>query len=369
MSRPCLAAITLNATGGGVASVSRLLSRVLEDRWPGAVRLVTLLDERAATRSLESSIAIRLRFGAQMAMTQASRQCDWIMYSHLSVAKVQAFVPPLLRRPYAVFIHGIEAWRHLTPAQESVLRGAALRVANSVFTAGRVAALHPGIGSVASCPLALPPETCAVSDASFELPFDLGPRAVIVVARMSATERYKGHDELLDAWPRVLTHAPDARLVFVGGGDDRARLHNRARSLGVAGSVLFTGFVSERDLIAFYRKAAVFAMPSRGEGFGLVYLEAMAHSLPCIGALDDAAGEIIEDGRTGFLIQQSDCEGLSDRLVRLLTDDSLRRAMGGAGHHAVQHRFSYERFSRRMLSLIESTVAMPAPAWGRGAAL
>jgi phosphatidylinositol alpha-1,6-mannosyltransferase len=250
-----------------------------------------------------------------------------------------------------------------------VLRGASLRVANSTFTAERVAALHPNIGAIASCPLALLPDTRTAPKAGSALSVDLGPRAVIVVARMAATERYKGHDELLDAWPRVLAHAPDARLVFVGDGDDKSRLQARAGALGIDSSVVFTGFVSESNLIAFYRKAAVFAMPSRGEGFGLVYLEAMTHRLPCIGALEDAAAEIIEDGRTGFLVHQSDRDGLSDRLVRLLTDEPLRHRMGGAGHCAVHHRFSYERFSRSMLSLIESTVAIPTPAWGGGAAL
>lgn len=369
MSRPCLAAITLDPKGGGVAAVSRLLWRVFEDRWPGTTRLVTLLDDGAARRSLESSTATRLRFGAQMAGTQASRQCDWIMYSHLSVAKVQAFVPPPIRRPYAVFIHGIEAWREITHAQAWVLRGATLRVANSVFTAGRVSTMHPGIGTIASCPLALPPDACPAIDDGGELPFNIGPRAVIVVARMSATERYKGHDELLSAWPAVLARVPDARLVFVGDGDDMTRLSARAGELGIGGAVVFTGFVSQSELAAFYRKAAVFAMPSRGEGFGLVYLEAMSHGLPCIGTTDDAAQEIIADGETGFLIRQSDTHALADRVVRLLTNEPLRLEMGGAGQRTAHERFSYERFSRSILSLIETTMVVPTPTWGRGAAL
>lgn len=352
-----------------MASVSRLLWRVFDDRWPGVVSLVTLLDESRAKHSLQSSIATRLRFGAQMAAAQASGHVDWIMYSHLSVAKVQAFVPPPVRRPYAVFVHGIEAWRELTPAQESVLRGATLRVANSLFTAGRVMQVHPRIGRVASCPLALSPESADDVDRHDRFPFDFGPRAVIVVARMSATERYKGHDELLEAWPRVIASVPDARLVFVGDGDDLSRLNAKAGTLGIGQSVVSTGFVSESELNAVYRKAALLAMPSRGEGFGLVYLEAMANGLPCIGSLDDAAGEIIEDGQTGFLVQQSDREGLADRLVRLLTDDTLRRQMGEAGRRAVHQRFSYERFSRSILSLIDSSVAVSLGEWGHDAAL
>jgi phosphatidylinositol alpha-1,6-mannosyltransferase len=102
---------------------------------------------------------------------------------------------------------------------------------------------------------------------------------------MSADERYKGHDQILDAWPVVRSRIPDARLVIVGDGDDAPRLRAKAASLGLAASVLFTGFVTEAQLAALYQKASVFAMPSREEGFGLVYLEAMARGVPCIGSI------------------------------------------------------------------------------------
>jgi len=256
-----------------------------------------------------------------------------------------------------VFIHGIEAWRPLPPTTTAVLQGAALRVANSAFTATRVAAMHPGIGPIVPCPLALSPEQLArVSATDVNAP-DIGAHAVLVVARMSSGERYKGHDELLEAWPAVLKTVPDARLVFVGDGDDVVRLREKASALGIGGSVMFPGFVSDADLIGFYRSAAAFAMPSRGEGFGLVYLEAMSHGVPCVAAVDDAAGEVVADGRTGFLIRQDDREALTDRLIRLLTDEPLRRQMGAVGARHVEERFSYERFARHMLSLLDGVRA------------
>jgi len=369
MNRPCLAAITLDQMGGGVAAVSRLLWRVFQDRWAGDARLVTLLNGHGSLRTLDSSTATRVRFGAQVATLQISQQVDWVLYAHLSVARVQTFVPPPMRRPYAVFVHGIEAWRPLPPATTAVLQGAALRVANSTFTATRVASMHPGIGPIMPCPLALAPEQIARAAATHVNPPDIGKRAVIVVARMSSGERYKGHDELLDVWSGVTSVVPDARLVFVGDGDDVGRLREKAAALGVSASVTFTGFASEPDLIGFYRSAAVFAMPSRSEGFGLVYLEAMAHGLPCVAASNDAAGEVVEDGQTGFLIRQDDRAALTDRLIRLLTDEPLRRQMGGAGVRRVQERFSYERFARTMLTLLDDARGASVPAWSEGPAL
>lgn len=369
MSRAGVAAITLDPKGGGVAAVSRLLWRIIEDHWGSDTRLFTLVDDARPARSLDSSTGARLRFGARLARAQAMRDCDWVFFTHLSVAKVQSFVPARICRPYAVFLHGIEAWRPLGQELEAVLKGAALRVANSAFTAERVQRMHPAIGEVLPCPLALSADKLSSRSTATELRWQLGQHAVVLVARMSASERYKGHEELIAAWPGVLARVPDARLVFVGEGDDVTRLTRQARALGIEPTVVFTGFVSEDELTAIYRHAAAFAMPSRGEGFGLVYLEAMAERLPCIGAIDDAASEIIVDGETGFLVRQSDREALTERLVRLLTDDSLRRQMGDAGYHRLHEQFTYAAFSQRVLSLIGSSLETADSAWPRDVAV
>jgi phosphatidyl-myo-inositol dimannoside synthase len=362
-----LAAITLHPKGGGVAAVSRLLWRVFVDRWRDDADLETLVGDQRGRVSIETTTGARLAFGARIASRQMTGRSPWIFFSHVSVAQVQRFVPAPFRCPYAVFIHGIEAWRPLSEAQRRVIDGAVLRVANSRFTARRVREAHEGMSEILPCPLALSPEFTA------GLSFDAvaaGPRGsadVLVVGRMVAAERYKGHDELLDAWPEVRRRVPDARLVFVGDGDDAVRLGQKAADLGVATSVRFEGFVSDDVLQALYRRAAVLAMPSRGEGFGLVYLEAMAHGLPCIGSIHDAAGEVIEDGVTGFLVDQEDTRTVADRIVTLLTDEPRRRQMGAEGRRRLEGEFSYEAFGRRMLALIDGAFGAPAGATSHGA--
>lgn len=302
---------------------------------------------------------MRMAFGARLAARQLVTSHPWIFYTHVSAARVQRFVPASARRPYAVFLHGIEAWCDLTATQSAVLRGASLRVANSAFTAARVARTHATLGRIDACPLALPPGGPADIEPSPTI--DIGPRAVILVGRMSAGERYKGHDQLLIAWPQVQNAVPDARLVFVGHGDDVERLQARAGALGIGDATIFTGFVAPGELAGLYRQAAVFAMPSRGEGFGLAYLEAMSVGLPCIGAREDAAGEVIEDGATGYLVDQADTQQLSTHLIRLLTDSSRRAAMGARGLARVHDQFSYERFAARLTGLLDAAFPSRAP--------
>jgi glycosyltransferase involved in cell wall biosynthesis len=140
--------------------------------------------------------------------------------------------------------------------------------------------------------------------------------------------------------------------VVVGSGDDASRLKEKAASTGHGASILFTGQVSDKTLQSIYQRAAVFTMPSRAEGFGLVYLEAMKHRLPCIGSTQDAATEIIEDQITGFLIDQSDLSGLAQRIVTLLRNPSRRQEMGESGHLRLQEFFSFDRFRQRFLEII-----------------
>jgi phosphatidylinositol alpha-1,6-mannosyltransferase len=359
MTRPCLAAITLDAKGGGVALVSRLLWRVFSDRWGDHGRLITLLEDSGPLDSLDSSTATRLRFGTTLAGGQAFGQCPWVFYSHLSVARVQSFVPTPFRRPYGVFLHGIEAWQPLAAPQRRVLQGAALRVANSRFTADRVAEANPEAGPIAVCPLAIEPRVRTRSGAR-RAGLPPGGDVVLIVARMVSAEGYKGHDALLEAWPIVKTQQPDARLVCVGDGDDLPRLQQKAHALGIANETIFTGFVGDDELHAWYERAAVFAMPSRGEGFGLVYLEAMSHGLPCIGSVHDAAGEIIDDGVTGYLVNQSDPRELGAALLGLLSNRERRTQLGANGRRRFERDFSYDAFSARIVGLLEE--AFPAAA-------
>jgi len=351
MSAPSLAAITLDPRGGGVAGVSRLLWRAFHDRWGTLPRLHTLLGNGPTFESLHSSIARRLRFGARIAIDQSLSSSSGIFYSHLSVAQVQRFLP-FKRRPYGVFLHGVEAWHPLSEQQLAVLRHASLRLSNSQFTADRVSAENPGIGPIVVCPLGLPPG----SESRGAPAPPASPSEVLIVGRMSARERYKGHDQLIQAWPLVVKSVPNARLVCVGEGDDLPRLRQVARDAGIAASVVFPGFVSDAALAELYSRSAALAMPSRGEGFGLVYLEAMAHRLPCIGSVHDAAREIIQDGVTGFVVDQHDINALADRIVRLLGDEPLRRAMGEQGHRRFEAEFTADQFSRRVVPFVEAAL-------------
>jgi phosphatidylinositol alpha-1,6-mannosyltransferase len=331
--------------------VSRLVLDVLTD---ASVRRPRCIELETESHGRAPATTARLRFGLRIASAQLFGPCDWMVYTHLHLAAAQRAIPRFMTRPYAVFLHDVEAWTPLSPAMRNVLAGAFLRLANSSYTAARVEAANPGCGGVVACPPGVPPPTVQPGASGV----DIRAHDVVVVGRMHPNERYKGHDQLIETWPSVVRRVPDARLVCVGEGDDVSRLRDKAASAGVASKVMFSGFVDAGSLAGIYRHAAMLAMPSRREGFGLVYIEAMAAGLPCSGSIHDAASEVVVDGETGYLVDQDDRETLADRIVGLLQDESLRRRFGDAGRVRHQHLFTYEAFRSRLNGHIASALPL-----------
>jgi glycosyltransferase involved in cell wall biosynthesis len=221
------------------------------------------------------------------------------------------------------------------------LSAARYLLANSRFTADRFVRANPWAASRVVQVVAL--GACDDGAQGRDGP---GAGYALVVGRLEAGERYKGHDLLLEVWPEVLRARPSAKLHVVGDGTDRGRLEAKAQALGLENAVSFLGRLGEADLLRQYADCAYFVMPSTHEGFGLVYLEAMRASKPCI-AGRDAAAEVVEDGTTGLLCDQ-ERESLLSAVLRLEGDPALRDRMGCAGRRRYEGHFTDQHFASRL---------------------
>jgi glycosyltransferase involved in cell wall biosynthesis len=123
---------------------------------------------------------------------------------------------------------------------------------------------------------------------------------------------------VIEALPRLVKDMPRLAYVIAGEGRDRARLEAKARALGVAGHVVFAGYVPEADKPDLYRLADGFVLAGRGEGFGIVLLEAMASGVPVLGSTRDATREVLADGAAGLLVDPYDAEALPRAIAALL---------------------------------------------------
>ncbi len=145
-----------------------------------------------------------------------------------------------------------------------------------------------------------------------------GRTVLLTLGRLVASERYKGIDEILESLPALAERIPGLAYLIAGDGDDRGRLAEKAKSLGVADRVVFAGFVPEAEKADLYRLADAYVMPGRGEGFGFVFLEAMACGIPVLGSKLDGSREALRQGELGILVDPGDRDELQWGILEVL---------------------------------------------------
>ena len=352
---------------GGVQNYTKTLVSALRcilgnDR----VRLISVAEdpELRSDGSLSLRSSVKLRFFVSALAAAITWSPDLIICAHAGLATTARVIEWLKGTPYWLVLYGIEVWGDLTPAKRKALRNAECYVTITRFTLEATIARHdlrerrslflPP--SLPTKPSPSPPTGQHASEGSVQ-------PMVLTVGRMSASERYKGHEVMLEAWPFVIQRRPDAVYWIVGGGDDRDRLQARARELGISNSVHFTGSVSPEELDVCYDRCCVFAMPARteldgraprGEGFGIAFLEAMAHGKPVVGPSVGAPAEFIHSGEHGLLVNPTDPREVARALVQLLEDPATARRMGRAAKEWVMSEFSFDRFCERLQEALQS---------------
>jgi phosphatidylinositol alpha-1,6-mannosyltransferase len=291
------------------------------------------------------------------AMRAARRKAKLVLAAHPNLGPVaQAMRVAAPRLKSIICTHGIEVWEPLPGLRRRALRHANLVLAPSRDTADHVAAQQQVARErIRVLHWALDPQfealLAAGSQTALPANFPTG-RVILTVGRWLAMERYKGMDTLITALPRLLPRWPELQLALVGEGDDRAWLEELTEKNGVLRHVHFLSGLSSAELAACYGACEIFALPSRGEGFGLVYLEAMARGKPVIGGAHGGAPEVIEDGVTGYLVPHGDPIHLATSIEALLADPAHAREMGARGRQRVEREFRFSVFAKSFKKIL-----------------
>jgi phosphatidylinositol alpha-1,6-mannosyltransferase len=273
-----------------------------------------------------------------------------VLGTHVRLAPVARVAALRRGARLLLFLHGAEAWRRFGAATFWGVRGCTALVANSRFTLEEFRLRHPGLAGIPGEVCLLPARS--LSGGPGEGAAERGPPRAIVVGRLWGRGLRKGQAQLMDAWPEVVRRIPGAELWVVGEGEGRAGLESRARGLGTGTSVRFLGRLSDAELDRAYRSCSLFAMPSRGEGFGLVFAEAMARGLPCIASRFDAGSEVVVDGVTGIHVDPDAPAEVLGALLLLLGDRDLSRRMGEEGRRRADALFTVDRFRDNLVEIL-----------------
>lgn len=326
----------VDRTRGGIQTYAADLLQALRTLCPGTRCEVLLKNEPSPPASEAAGGNLTIRgfgrlprvprtpaYAAGLAACTLLRRPDLVISGHLHFAPAARMLNRLLGVPYWVVVYGMEAWDVTRPALRRALRDAELVVSISHHTRDRLLReqrLDPGRVVVLPCTVDAEAFRPAPRPAALlrRHGLDPGQPVILTVARLAGTERYKGYDQVLEALPRIRRAIPDVRYVLVGEGDDRPRIERRIRELGLEGCVTLAGFVPDAELADYYNLCDVFAMPSAREGFGIVYLEALACGKPTLGGNGDGARDALRDGELGVLADPHDVPALARTLIAML---------------------------------------------------
>ena len=358
----------LYAQDGGVQMYGRTLLRALHTTLPDSTSVLAFArNDRPGQIPPQARLLVtgcRSRSGvlSELRLSLAVLRAAWrtrpalILSTHPQFAPLIWLIGRLTGAATWCSCHGIDVWR-LRPG----LRRWALQRLDRLLPVSRFTRdqLQRQLGR--RCP-----ELVVLPNSFDAARFTPGPRpphllrryglqadqpVLFCLTRLSATDRYKRVDALIEAMPALLHRLPGLRLLIGGSGDDRNRLESVVQARGLHHAVLFAGAIPDDELVDHYRLASVFALPSEGEGFGIVFLEAMGCGCPVLAGDRDASPDPLADGAFGLLVDPR--QPLAPPLLALLEGSGRALWFDPPGlSKAVADRFGFEALCGRLAELL-----------------
>ncbi|MEB3226072.1 MAG: glycosyltransferase [Synechococcus sp.] len=264
-----------------------------------------------------------LFFTLQVLLAAIFNRPDVIICGHVNFSPLAAKIATLFKIPYWVIVHGVDVWNLKNPSKITGLKSADQIISVSHYTRDRLLQEQ-----------ALDPEKIVVLPNTFDASrFHIDPKpqyllekyalkpdqpVVLTIARLADEEGYKGYDQIIRALPEIVKTLPNVHYLLGGKGNDKKRIERLIKDLDLENHVTLVGFIPDEALVAHYNLCDVFAMPSKGEGFGIVYLEALACGKPCLGGNQDGAIDALCQGRLGALVNPDDINEIAKTLIQIL---------------------------------------------------
>lgn len=358
-SKPKIFALVTEAWGGhgGIAQYNRDLIAALSD--PEGNNSIEVLPRFVRDKSEHAprgviqhqAMSNKVAYAIDAFRRAVALGPDVLFCGHLNMAPMCRWIAQTTGAKLVIQLHGIEIWKEPTKQQRCALEEATLVLCVSRDTR-RKALEYANI----------PHHRVRVQANTFSREFIPGDReaarckfniarnafCLLSVGRLAPQERYKGQDKVISALPELKRIEPNVLYLISGVGDDKHRLEAFAQKLGVADSVRFLGHVPREDLPDLYRAADLFTLPSTGEGFGIVFLEAMACGTPVLGLGVSGAKDALADGQLGWAPSENQFE---DVLISAITHRNLNAKCLVT---TVTARFGQSRFVARANALFES---------------
>lgn len=361
---------------GGIQVYSAFFLQALEKLCPNTKLDIFLMhDTQAQPEALSETdinfhvsgiVPLPLRnpaFAAQIIGRGLWQRPNLVITTHLNFTVAAYWLKRLAGIPYWTVAHGVEAWDIQRPALQRALHHADRILAVSSYTHDRLLKeqnLDPS--KISILPNTFNANRFTIADKPTHLleRYQLKPEQPILltVNRLCSNESYKGYDKVLEALPQIRQTIPNVHYIIVGKGDDRPRLEQLIDNRQLKDCVTLAGFIPDAELCDYYNLCDAFIMPSKLEGFGIVYLEALACGKPTLGGNQDGAIDALCHGELGALVDPDDVGAIAQTLIQILQ---------GSYDHPLLYQpeilrqkvidiFGFERFKYTLSELIKSKI-------------
>jgi len=281
--------------------------------------------------------------------------CGQVMIPGMAGFLTQFF----LRAPYIVYAYGSEFLKYVrfpyNVILKIILKNAYKIITISNYTTSQVKKLGIPEDKIIQTLLGVDTQKFYPSHPDPEIRRRYGLEGKRIIMSTCRLVELKGVDMVISAMPHVLRSVPNAVYLIVGSGEDRERLEGIAREKGVSHKVIFTGYVSDETLLAFYNLSSLYVMPSREmldigsvEGFGISYVEASACGKPVIGGRSGGVGDAVIDGVTGILVDAKNVDEIAQAIISLLKNNELAEKLGKQGLEHVQKELSWDKIAFKL---------------------
>lgn len=249
---------------------------------------------------------------------------DIIICGHINFSPIVYFSNLFLNRKFIIITHGVEAWNIKSHFQLNALKKAKLVIAVSMYTRDKILKQLPDINEkIFILANSVDEQKFFIKEKSEYLIGKhklFNSKIILTVSRLSSAEvGFKGYDRIIESLQMILEKIPNVKYLLVGEGDDLPRIKQLAKDLELDGQVIFAGRANDNELVDYYNLADVFTMPSKCEGFGIVFLEALACGVPVIAGNKDASKEAILNGKLGRLIDPDNKDDIYKAIVSILS--------------------------------------------------
>lgn len=306
-----------------------------------------------------SSLIQKIVFTTKALFLLARLRPNVIICMHINLSPICLFAQKIFSVPYIVVAHGTDAWNMSYLMRIRGVKNASTIISVSSFTANK---LKQQISKIEKKIIIVP---CPVDENKFYIKEKnkylvqkygcMDKKVLFTLSRLSKNDLNKGYERVISVIPKLIKYFPNILYIIGGTGDYVSELRNTIQELGLESYVKLAKYIPEHELIDYYNIADVFVMPSKQEGFGIVFLEALACGVPVIAGNSDGSRDAVLNEKTGILVDPDNVHELTNAIISVLRKNTAKHLINS--YHlrstTIQH-YGFDRFTTRIHDVVNS---------------